>query len=78
MRILDFIFGELGILSEVEQNFSVVISVSNIFSTLAALKVGCASDEKINSFILFFSRLAQPLHQSRNSTLRDTAKWCRI
>ena len=46
-------------------------------TTLASPKVGGASDEKINSFILFFSRLALPLHQSRNSTLRDTAKWCR-
>ena len=62
---------------EVEQNVCVPISVSNIFTTLASPKVGGASDEKINSFILFFSRLALPLHQSRNSTLRDTAKWRR-
>ena len=33
------------------------------------------SDEKINPFILFFSRFAQPLQQSMNSTLRDTAEF---
>ena len=66
-----------GFRTEVEQNFSVAISVSNNFTSLASPKVGCASDEKINPFILFFSRLALPLRQSRNSTLRDTAKWCR-
>ena len=26
---------------------------------------------------LVFQNKALPLHQSRNSTLRDTAKWCR-
>lgn len=36
MRILDSIFGELGIPNCGEQNFSVAISVSNIFTTFAS------------------------------------------
>ena len=54
-----------------------MVIMRNDFTTLASPKVGGASDEKLNSFILFFSWLALPLHQIRNSTLRDTAKWCR-
>ena len=56
-----------------------VIDVAFIAAKVAAIKdekarmiVGDTSDEKINPFILFFSRLAQPLHQSKiNSCSSD-------
>ena len=35
---------------EVEQNLCLPVSVSNYFTTLAAPKVGCASDETISNF----------------------------
>ena len=32
---------------------------------------------KISRHLLVFQNKALPLHQSRNSTPRDTAEWCR-